>query len=1557
MSTHHPSIGGSGIGSVFKSLTKSLKASTKNVPVSINPTVVGGGQDLPQLFQQLKSGSLSVRTSTAVKLSESLDKYSISSIPELWYLARDMCSPRMSSSVRRVALQLLNKCIIHDDDAVGARLRYFKDIISFCQLKPNGKIDPEYDLFLVALKSLTNDGRDVHDFCIYDEEKNFNTFLDLSLFLLSPISKNYVYQDPLQDEKAIANDKEFGFLITTIDFVKNCLKFNFTLLDEPLIVTIMNRVVEIGFHTTNKVILTNILELIHSVILFGGIPMECFDNTTNFLSSLYGMRLDVDLDRIIWTIVDGLSNEDTFQLLVTGLCESIHNSELQRYRGSSTSIQEMNLHTTPINSCIGAIELVQRIQLTNVTQNRISMDFIYLNVLKAAKAAISYNIPLINSAFLRSFDRLFSKESYSINFELQFNDSFDKILPFQLWYSNTVSMYDVLKGLRINTDQDKSYISSICLSLQVLYESHELQTPKDKLVNFMIQNSQYLSNPTIKFVLEFYNEEKLCTLMNPFWRDNCLKLLNYFYYSSNNFETKVDCIRVIKEGLESSLSIFARSSINYDLILEILKRSMGENDEMLVDYLVDNLFMFSAVQSTTSQFKQLCSLFYSSFDLKKAPTQQDKQRSLMSISSVGSFTTHTQNSTSPALSAMFLSKFTKAIAKIFVITLIKEGQKAQECYEIMLKIFNYALDTKNAELLLILSKSLIRIRVTSENFIYVTQPSDMNGLAVAFKRSVVDSNLKKDSMQNYKWVYPEEVPYLPEAYFDKPSKTLMLGHDQLQSNSSSITFSEKEVKDSKTKFTINLTRWFDLVIKIMEIFVDWEVYSYIWAHFTAQLSNIHLFFKNDQQIIKLKNIVCEQLTLNLPSSIKLPNDFTKADLQVAYVRTFSALLAYHDKFSKYDEDNIVNSLIFGLSSWEKTAIPCINILTVCCYEIPLSIKKYLTVILTKLQTRVSSTFASTHALEFLMSLIHLPVLTSNFTIDEFKRVFGIAFKYIQYANDIKNRTVAVDQNNILQTHGVDAQVEETPSTQSTEITPIMSQYLLTISYNVISNWFLKINVSDRKRLSSFLVKNLILCNEGATEMDDQTIGFLDFIIRFTYSDLPLKIINSTATFTTSDKNLNTSRWIIGNSVISIDTNVTNGDSTLVIRRPTGVAKLTIQLEHEQNVDDSTNIVNSNYYLLQLFDNIDSSPNSKPIPIVEDSIVLRALSVLDRIPTVEFHKIGVVYIGKGQSKEADVLKNQVGSSIYQCFLERLGTLYKLKQNPPKIYLGGLDSENGLDGEYARYWRDKTTQIIFHTTTMMHNQIHGETDQRQVDLKKRHIGNNYVNIYFDESGLEFNFNLIKSQFNFLNIVISPHTLSTSRTTDPETKTKNVLDSQEDYLETSPSSNRHLFKVKTYRRSGVPGIFATCHFKIVSRENLPDFIRNLAIVADQFAGVWHANVSGLYTSNWSQRVKQIKILKQKTLENHEILRQEEAQHQQQQTSEKHTSTNTTQSFFEQLQFESSGGGSAPGSAGTLKAANEGSNDYKYEYLDVVTSKPGDEDHPNNEMYQLVEFNSYTS
>ncbi|KAK6199363.1 tuberous sclerosis 2 protein [Scheffersomyces amazonensis] len=1582
MSTHHPTIATSGLGSVFKSLTKTLKSTTsttKNVPVSINATVVGGGGDLPQLFQQLQSNSLSTRCSAATKLTESLDKYSISSIPEVWYLARDMCDVRMSSQVRRTALKLLLSCIKHDDDAVGTRLRYFRDIKTYCQLKVGYKLDPDYDLFLEALKALTNDGREIHDFCIYDEDKNINVFLTSSLAVVSQFASNYRLQDQINDEKLLKQDFEFKVLINTIEFVKNCLKYSFTILDEEIVSDIIRKSVMISNSTTNRLIISNLVDILHSVIFFGSIPSDCFELVVTFFCKIYSFGFDESLTKRIWECIDCLSTEDSIFVLITSLTSTIQ----QCYKTESSD-------NVIIQACIGAIEILQRIQIVNAADHRPSIDSCYLNIYSAIRNASLHNNPRLNSAFLRYFDRLFSKESYFENFNIEFNESFEKILPFQLWYSNTLSMYDILKGLRVNSEQDESYLKSICLSLQSLYENHELTTPKDKLINFLIHNYKYLTVENIKFVLEFYNEERLCSLLNPFWKDNCLKILNYFYYNSSNIEAKVACLRVIKESMEISISIFSKSDINYDIMFDILRRSLGERDEIIIDYLIDNLFIFLALHTSNNGFKQLCNVFVVQLENKLSSAnvsmnQTDKLKSLVSLSSVSQRTTNSLSS-----SLFLFLQIAKAIARVFLVSISNNNpEKAQECYNVMIKMAQYAIAFNESDLLMIVSKCLIRIRVTSDRKIYISKPSDMTGLAVSFKRNTEDSSFNNDLIKQYKWVYPETVPYLPDKLYDKPSRVYIARPD----------FNTPYALNEKESFLkgIDMTPWFNLILEIMTKFVDWEIYSFVWAHFCSQLANIDLFIHNEEEISKLKNIICDQLTLNLSHHIKLPPDITRADIQVASVRTLTPILGYHNNFSKYDEDQIINSLIIGLGSWEKTAIPCINILTVCCYEMPLSVKKYLSVILTTLQTRVTSAFASTHTLEFLLSLVHLPSLTSNFTLDEFRRVFGIAFKLIQYANDMKKRVPHEDdRKNILQTHGVDAQVDQTPSNQSTEFTPILSQYMLSLSYNVLSTWFLKLHMKDRKKLSSFILKNLILCNESNEDLDDQTIGYLDFIIRFTYSDLPLKIINSTAPGKLGrvSQTANLNRWIVGNSVISIDTDYTNGDTNLIVRRPTGVCKLMIKLEHDYQPPKSSNkkvedmnLINPNYFLLQLFDHIDvSAMNTKPIPIIEDSIILRALNVLDRIPTVEFHKIGIIYIGNGQTSELEVLTNKIGSRSYQNFLNKIGDLVKLKQNPLQIYVGSLDTENDIDGAYARYWRDTTTQVIFHITTMMNNPKFLESDnnnvdqeekQRIVDLKKRHIGNNYVNIYYDESGLEYNFNLIKSQFNFLNIVISPHTISsstvesfnsemmqgTSGSRDNNGSTENSIgdsfgSNSEKIYNNQRSSDRY-YKVKAYRRYGVPGMFATSHFKIISEANLPNFIRNLAIIADQFANVWHANLSGSFVSNWSQRVKQFKVLREKTMANHETLRQEELQSKV--SNESYISNiTTTQSLFEQLQTPSNATSSTNPSTATSNSGDLHSNskdavvnDYKFEYL----SSNDEGLHPNDEIYQLIEFNSYTS
>jgi len=64
--------------------------------------------------------------------------------------------------------------------------------------------------------------------------------------------------------------------------------------------------------------------------------------------------------------------------------------------------------------------------------------------------------------------------------------------------------------------------------------------------------------------------------------------------------------------------------------------------------------------------------------------------------------------------------------------------------------------------------------------------------------------------------------------------------------------------------------------------------------------------------------------------------------------------------------------------------------------------------------------------------------------------------------------------------------------------------------------------------------------------------------------------------------------------------------------------------------------------------------------VEDAPALsRFLSALDRIPVIDTHKVGIMYVAPGQTDERDILGNTHGSPAYTRFLERLGRLINLR----------------------------------------------------------------------------------------------------------------------------------------------------------------------------------------------------------------------------------------------------------------------------------------------------------
>jgi len=171
------------------------------------------------------------------------------------------------------------------------------------------------------------------------------------------------------------------------------------------------------------------------------------------------------------------------------------------------------------------------------------------------------------------------------------------------------------------------------------------------------------------------------------------------------------------------------------------------------------------------------------------------------------------------------------------------------------------------------------------------------------------------------------------------------------------------------------------------------------------------------------------------------------------------------------------------------------------------------------------------------------------------------------------------------------------------------------------------------------------------------------------------------------------------------------------------------------------------------------------------------------------------VGPGQSNnEIGILANQFGSLRYTNFLHGLGCLISLKDVDRKVtFLGGLNQEEG-DGDYAYMWEDDVMQVIFHVATLMPN--HPETDPN-CNKKKRHIGNNFVAIVYNNAGDNqvYKIGTVKGQFIYACVVITPLEQGSNRV---EIQCRPELDEPLEHIKVTYILSYYLFTTINYGSS---------------------------------------------------------------------------------------------------------------------------------------------------------------
>jgi len=204
----------------------------------------------------------------------------------------------------------------------------------------------------------------------------------------------------------------------------------------------------------------------------------------------------------------------------------------------------------------------------------------------------------------------------------------------------------------------------------------------------------------------------------------------------------------------------------------------------------------------------------------------------------------------------------------------------------------------------------------------------------------------------------------------------------------------------------------------------------------------------------------------------------------------------------------------------------------------------------------------------------------------------------------------------------------------------------------------------------------------------------------------------------------------------------------ILRHDSAVSSLA-SIEDEREKPLEAEVIHPSFTFLQLQQVPYLSEKACVLEGSED--VTRALKLLDLAKSKDTYRFGICYVAEGQRTEEDILSNSSGSLRYEKFLKTMGDMIRLKDC--KVFSGGLDRKNDADGKWSLFYEDEVIQIMYHVVTMMANE---ESDGlRQIDLKKRHIANNLVNIIYSENDSDFAFdvNTFSGQFNLVNMIVKP------------------------------------------------------------------------------------------------------------------------------------------------------------------------------------------------------------
>jgi hypothetical protein len=1419
---------------------------------------------------------------------------------EIWEAGKDLINQSQPKVAREAGWQLLTACAKHQYSTDLERMGYF--------LTLSGPAHPDdFHLQLAAVEDLTGGGRELSGF-------EYDIFPLLTRWLREVYAAVKVRrrQASISRSKSGAGkgkmsvsgeDKNFSQLFA---FLQKVIKFNFRVASDQDAGLLLDELCNICENTSVEEDIRACIQVIDSIVTFGTIPGDRLKPCINVLSSI--LSVVEELQKEAWHTVSNICRSHHGQSVVRISIET-----LKSYSSAEPDRESVRVVR-------GALLILQRLLAKSnekgyptVSFNLLMQGLKNVAVVKSSKIALDV-LKLLNGLLDDSDGSIHEAIA-----EEDWSDLFWVATQCAAHATRTQTM-SRLSDYDSDQESVAYQLIQLIGRVEALIKIHTAELlQRDECVHFLASMHQALPNSTVSLLLEHYMEGRLCYPSEPGWRENVqLVIEGIFHDRSLNTATRIHALAVIKdlykvvelnlaipntpgeepterrdaEEVVSETTELDEKALLFDLVKRILADVEEEGDVVVLSDLV--AFLVHVAEATDTE------VFIHIMDRLKRVVAAQRAKGPTALLSSPATTAQVTSAPGSIDQAMVAGEslsnvVTRGYVHMFMRAMNWDVVKAGDVFQELV----YVARSKDCEPDARLSamKLLFRLRATWDHHIFLASNTESDLLAASLYRTEASlaRKLAEEATQPPRATRGEQANTTrivrgKSFTQDRALPTRAVSETSASRTSTGRAFTQtalrlwslpdpdalpqepseavsiflfsvaEEVPESeegpgRKTAVLNIAAWLEALVAILQHGCDWEVYSFVLVHLPAQLSN-HPVFEDSTSIVAIQELrkqLCELIRANSYQEPPISSGLRKSDVANCLFQSITTLVSYHPYFRKSDEDDIVQALRIGLS--DKTAKTCIHALSVCCHEIPMSVSASLIPILTKMSQVITQPFVAMHILEFLACLSRLHSLYSNFQTEEYRVVFAIAFRYLQSVRD-KKRSALLRHNSPFGD-------QQSPGTVGASThhdhnaADDLPQYVYAIAYHVVIFWYLSLRPSDRISEIGWILERLFKDVDGMVT-DEEAIITKDFMQHIAFGNNG-DSVEDPLFREEFYGDIGVKRWIIGDSIVTIKQAKHSPWAEVTRRFPSGISSFLVRenllpaLAHEEDIGGNVDITLPPHLLNNLIAPGPHAADSftRPIPLPDEDAVKRSIRVFDLSSTVDGHKVGVIYIGEHQTDEVEILANTSGSPEYNEFLRGLGTLVTLKG--ATFNTQGLDRSEDRDGQYTYCWRDRVTEIVFHITTQMPTNL--QLYPRS-DMKKRHIGNDFVNIIFNDSGHPFHFDTFPSEFNYVYIVITPNPRRSWM------GSRIAADKRKKSLEENgalPPSMMPFFTVQVISKPGFPGISPAAEPKTVSLKALPSFVRLIALNASVFSHVW-ANRGGEHVGSWRARLRSIRTLRER-------------------------------------------------------------------------------------------------